>query len=84
MEGLNAIRALALETAQTWRPDYQMNKAQEMIFKKYHHIPYRKQKFFCIYCFYVHCLFPEIRNKNVIFFNRMFNNFFNIYRCNVV
>ena len=77
IKGLDAIRALALETAQTWRPDYQMNKVQGMILKKYHHIPYKKHKIFFPYGFYVHCLFPEIKNKNVIFFNRIFNHFFN-------
>ena len=48
IESLDAIRALAFETAQTWSPDYQMNEVQEMIFKEYYDIPYKKQKLFCI------------------------------------
>ena len=33
-----------------------MNKVQEMIFKKYHHIPYKKQKLF-LYLFFLRTLF---------------------------
>ena len=51
-----------------------MNKLQEMILKKYHHIPYKKQKLFCMYCFYVHCLFPELKNKNVTATRQPFQN----------
>ena len=51
IEGLDAIRALALETAQTWHPDYHMNKVQEMIFKKYHHIPCQNRNFFAFIVF---------------------------------